>query len=93
MLRREQGRYELAESFFERALDIREVRFDPDHPYIATTLHELAILYYDLGRFDEAETRFERALAIREAKLPPDHPDLIETLDELDRLRAGLSAP
>ena len=46
-----------------------------DHPDVATSLNNLAALYYDQGRYKEAEPLFLRALAILFEKLGDDHPN------------------
>src|SRR4051812_42749467 len=48
----------------------------PDHPDVATSLSNLAILYRHQGRYAEAEPLHGRALAIREEALGPDRPDV-----------------
>ena len=40
-----QGKYEQAESLYERALAIREQQLGPEHPDTATSLNNLAVLY------------------------------------------------
>ncbi len=49
---------------------------------MATSLNNLAGLYYDQGKYAEAEPLFERSLAIREKALRPDHPDVAATLQD-----------
>jgi Flp pilus assembly protein TadD len=44
-----------AEPLYQRALDTRERVLGPEHPGTATTLNNLALLYYRQGRFEEAE--------------------------------------
>ena len=39
------GRYAEAEPLYERALAIREKALGPDHPDVATSLNNLAVLY------------------------------------------------
>ena len=44
-----QGRYAEAEPLYKRALAIREKALGPDHPDVATSLNNLAVLYRDPG--------------------------------------------
>ena len=44
------GDYEKALPLYQRALDIREKVLGPQHPDVATTLNNLAGLYYQYGR-------------------------------------------
>jgi class 3 adenylate cyclase len=62
----------------DRALAIRQHALGPNHPDVAKTLLELALLRTDQGRGDEAVVIFERALAIKERTLTADHPELEE---------------
>ncbi|MFD0987833.1 alpha/beta fold hydrolase [Methyloligella solikamskensis] len=64
MLRREQN-YDKAAPLLERALTIRERVFGPDHALVATSLHNLAGVYFDQGREDEANALIVRAETIK----------------------------
>ena len=55
-------------------LQIREKALGPDHPDVATSLNNLAVLYQAQGRYGEAEPLYQRALAIREKALGPGPP-------------------
>ncbi len=63
-------------------LEAQEI-LGPDHPYVATTLNELAGLYQEEGRYKEAEPLLQRALGIDERVLGPGHPDVATTLNNL----------
>ena len=58
----------------------------PDHPDVATSLNNLAVLYDDQGRYADAEPLYKRSLAIREKALGPDHPDVATSLNNLAEL-------
>ncbi len=58
----------------------------PDHPNIATSLSNLAGLYYTQGNYERAEPVFKRALAIQEKALGPDHPHMAGSLENLAAL-------
>ncbi|MBA2682352.1 MAG: tetratricopeptide repeat protein [Ktedonobacteraceae bacterium] len=72
--------YEQAESLFKRTLAIREQALGGEHPHIATSLHNLALLYRDQARYEQAELLFKRALAISAQALSDEHPDTATTL-------------
>jgi len=55
----------------------------PEHPDVATSLNNLALLYYTQGRYDQAEPLLMRTLAIREKVLRPEHPDVAQSLNNL----------
>ena len=50
---------------------------------MATSIVNLAQLYWDQDRYDEAEPLFKRSLAIDEKALGPDHPGVATTLNNL----------
>jgi tetratricopeptide (TPR) repeat protein len=60
-------------------LGIREKALGPDHPDMATSLNNLAMLYRTKGNYAEAEVLLKRALAIKKKALGPDHL-LLDTL-------------
>ena len=77
------ARYAEAEPLYQRALAIFEKTKGPDHPETATSLNNLAWLYYDQGRYEEAEPLQQRALAIKEKTLGPDHSSTATSLNNL----------
>ena len=58
----------------------REQVLGPQHPDFATTLINLAYLYYAQGKNTEGELLYQRALAIKEAALGPQHPLVIQDI-------------
>jgi tetratricopeptide (TPR) repeat protein len=88
------GRYEEAESLYQRALEIREQNLAPNHPNIANSLSHLATLYSAQGFYREAESLHQRALEIYEQTLGPSHRDtttVANNLAELYRLQGRYS--
>ena len=77
-----QARYAEAEVLFLAALEEVE-RFGEQDPRLATSLKNLALLYYDQGKYAEAEPLHHRALTIREKVLGPEHPDVAISLNNL----------
>ncbi len=61
----DQGKFEPAESSFQRALKIREKVFGPDHPDVADSLENYAGLLRETGRPAEAAKLETRAAEIR----------------------------
>ena len=55
----------------KRALAISEKALGPEHPDVAISLNNLALLYRAQGRYAEAEPLLKRALAISEKALGP----------------------
>ena len=80
------GRYGEAIPFYEKALQLSEREFGPEHPKVATSLNNLALLYDAQGRYGDAEPLYKRSLAIREKALGPDHPNVATSLTNLAEL-------
>ncbi len=76
-------RFAEAESFFQRALRIREHALGPEHPLVAEALHGLAVLQRKQDKYEQVESLFRRALRIREHALGLEDPLVAETLHDL----------
>jgi len=81
-----QGRYAEAEALFKRSLAIWEKALGADHPHVALSLNNLAVLYRIQGQDGQAEPLCKRSLGIREKALGPVHPHVAESLENLARL-------
>lgn len=66
-----------------KALQIREQVLGEQHPDTATSLSNLANMYYGQGRYAEAGPLYLRALAIRKKVLGAEHPDMAASLNNL----------
>jgi tetratricopeptide (TPR) repeat protein len=75
-----------AESYFRRALTIREQALGTESVDLMQALNDLAAPYYSRGELEQAERLYRRALAIGEAQLGDLSPDLAVTLSNLARL-------
>jgi tetratricopeptide (TPR) repeat protein len=82
----ERGQYVEAMSLCQHALTIRERLLGQDHPDVATSLNDLAVLYIALHKYEQVEPLCLRALAIQERALGLDHPDVAVTLNDLAML-------
>ena len=83
---RQLGQLDEARPLLEQSLEIREERLPADHPDVATTLFELAVLLREMDAYDEARPHFERAAEIRRAAFGPDDPSVAQVLGNLGRL-------
>lgn len=81
-----QGRDDLAEPLYKRAVALMEKALGLDTGLIAPELNNLAALYQRQGRFAEAEPLFKRALAVSEKSLSREHPDVGRALNNLATL-------
>ncbi|CBJ32850.1 NB-ARC and TPR repeat-containing protein-likely pseudogene [Ectocarpus siliculosus] len=80
------GKYAEAEPLYERSRAIQEKVLGPEHPHVATSLNNRALLLESQGKYSEAEPLYERCQAIKEKALGREHPSLATTLNN----RAGL---
>ena len=78
--------YEEAAPLYQRSLAIREKALGPDHPDVAATLNNLALLYRTQGAYTETAPLYQRSLAIWEKALGTDHPNLATGLNNLAEL-------
>ena len=77
------GRYWEAEKSVERALAIMEKALGAEHPEVATTLNNLAKLYYSSGDYPAAEPLYHRAIEIFTEQAGEGHPTLAWLLNNL----------
>src|SRR5207245_10901624 len=75
-----------AESYFQRALKIREKVLGADHPDVGATLSGLAAVYQDTGDYAEAEELYKRAQKIAEKAHGPESLAASSSMQELARL-------
>lgn len=80
---RQQGKSAEAIPIGQRALELTEKTFGPNHANVRKSLDILARLYWDQTKYAEAEPLFKRSLAIREKALGPEHPDVGRSLSYL----------
>jgi Tetratricopeptide repeat. len=64
--------------------------FTGDHPYVATSLNNLAFFYHNQGRYSEAEPLYLEALAMSERVLETNHPTTITVRNNLQILQQQL---
>ncbi|MFP2905781.1 CHAT domain-containing protein [Pyxidicoccus sp. 3LFB2] len=81
------GSYAQAGPLAARALAIQEAALGKHHPAIASSLHNLALVFARQGSFEKAEQAYARALKIVEATQGRNHPSVAELLNNLARLR------
>jgi tetratricopeptide (TPR) repeat protein len=91
------GRYLLAKSFYQVALDRSERSYAAGHPSIAIRQSNLALVLMDLGELEEARDLLRKALASDEHSYAAGHPSIaisqsnlasvLEDLGELEEAR------
>ena len=77
------GEYARSIAVEQQAVQVAEATFGPEHPNVAGSLNNLALLYKAQGKYPEAEPLYRRALGIREKALGPVHPDVATVMENL----------
>lgn len=80
---REQGQYGEAETLLLLALTIHEQHLEADDLAIATSLSNLAGVYFYQDRYQQTTSLIERALIIRKRRLGEEHPEAAASLKHL----------
>lgn len=81
-----QGRDDLAEPLYERAIALMEKSLGLETSLISAELTNLAALYQRQGRLAEAEPLFKRTLVVSEKVLSREHPEVGRALHNLATL-------
>jgi hypothetical protein len=76
-----------AEPLLIQALSMTKCLLGDEHPDVAQSLNNLALLYKSQRRYSDAEPLYIEALAIAEKRLGANHPNTITTRENLEYLR------
>jgi len=87
---RRQGNLDAARQKYEQALAIQIRMLGTEHPDVAATLNNLAIIWQHLGNYRKARDLYRQALAIRETVFGPQHEWVAETLYNLSITEGAL---
>ena len=77
------GKYDRAVLAAKKAIEVAEENVGPDHPDVAVSVNNLALLYKTQGHYAQAESLYKPALEIKEQALGPDHPSVATSLENL----------
>ncbi|MGI2909795.1 tetratricopeptide repeat protein, partial [Tolypothrix sp. VBCCA 56010] len=69
-----QGRYSEAEPLYQKALQLTQRLLGEEHPDVAMSYNNLALLYESQGRYSEAEPLYQKALQLYQRLLGEEHP-------------------
>jgi tetratricopeptide (TPR) repeat protein len=78
-----QGNYSLAEPLYRDCLEVARKRLGEEHPGVATSLNNLALLYRSQGKYEEAEPLFCSALEMYKQMLGEEHRNVATSLNNL----------
>jgi tetratricopeptide (TPR) repeat protein len=67
----------------KQALLVAEETFGKKHPYVSTSLNNMALLYIADGKYEKAEELYERSLKLAEELLGRDNPQLAGILENM----------
>src|SRR5271165_4897692 len=81
-----QGKYQEAIPIAERAVEVAKRLHGLEHPDMATSLNNLAVLYDTVHEYAKAEPLLQEALRIRQKVLGSEHPDTATCLNNLAEL-------
>jgi tetratricopeptide (TPR) repeat protein len=81
-----QGKYDNAERFALRFLEMYKANFPDDHPDVACALQNVATLYHMQEKFNKAEPYYGEALRICKGKLGDQHPTTVRMQQNYSRL-------
>jgi tetratricopeptide (TPR) repeat protein len=84
--------WQLIIPLYEKILQILEAEpeLGPEHPYVATTLNNLAELYRHMENYEKALPLYQRALEISKNVFGPQHPNVVTTLNNLAELSKNM---
>ncbi|MBW4547117.1 MAG: tetratricopeptide repeat protein [Symplocastrum torsivum CPER-KK1] len=86
-----QGFYKQAAYWLEQCLSVTQVRYGSEHPDVATSLNNLALLYHYTGCYSKAESMYLQALDLYNRLLGDKHIALANSLNNLAGLYASQS--
>ncbi|MFP5264096.1 MAG: tetratricopeptide repeat protein [Blastocatellia bacterium] len=75
--------YQQAQKLYQEAQALLETSAGPDHPEVATSLNDLALMYVDQGKYADGAPLLERSLSILEKALDPGDFNLADPLTNL----------
>ena len=77
---------------FQAALQIRQASLPADHPELANSFYNLALIHANQGDYQQAQSEVLEALEIQKKILPVHHPDLEQSLKLEKEVRMALDS-
>ncbi|CAF1432133.1 unnamed protein product, partial [Rotaria magnacalcarata] len=82
-LKDQQGKYQEAVKFYEKALEIDRKTLPEDDASLAPTYSNIGEVYKNMGEYSKALEYYEKSTKIFEISLPPNHPDLATSYNNI----------
>ncbi|CAF1512847.1 unnamed protein product [Rotaria magnacalcarata] len=82
-LKRNQGKYQEAATFYQKSLEIRRETLPEDDPLLAHIYNNIGTVYRYMNDYSTAFQFYEKSLKIKELSLPPTHADLASSYNNI----------
>ncbi|CAF1070622.1 unnamed protein product [Adineta steineri] len=76
LIKRHQGKYQEALTFYEKSLSIKQKTIPSNYLDLASSYNNIGNVHQCMGNHSKALSFHEKALLARQSLLPPNHPDL-----------------
>lgn len=80
------GDYQQAQSYHNRALEMKRTNIGENHPSFAVSLNNLALLRYETGNYSTAESLYQQSIKVLHKKVGMKHPHYLNSLYSLAQL-------
>ncbi|MEL6488315.1 MAG: tetratricopeptide repeat protein, partial [Cyanobacteria bacterium J06621_3] len=80
-----------AEPLYLEALEIWKAELGDRHPDTASSLNNLAVLYYYTDRLSKAAAVMSDVVSIRENLLGPEHPNTLTSKSNLEAIQQAIN--
>ncbi len=84
------GRIKNKQGDYEKALEIEQKTLLSNHPDLATTYKNIAVIYEKMKEYSKSLSPYERTLDIKQRLLPPNHPSLQDVRESIERVEKKL---
>lgn len=85
-MKHDQGNYEEALRYYEKAIDLREKTLSGSQLRLAASYNNIGTVYHDMSDYSKALSFYEKAFDIRNIALSAHHPDLATSYSNLGLL-------
>jgi Tfp pilus assembly protein PilF len=82
-IKKDQGKYTEAITYYERSLKIRQKSLPANHPNLANSYNNIGLVYHNMGEYLKALSYYEKALEIKQKTLPANHPLLATSYNNI----------
>ena len=89
-IRRKQGNYKEALSFYEKDLEIKQKTLPANHPSLGICYNNIGGVYYFIGCYAKSISYYERARNIWQISLPANHPHIKQLQQNIDIVKKNL---